>query len=70
MADSVREFVDRAARLVEAREEGLTAEQLARRAEVARRTEVIGRGVHRGPNAHKDGTFGKLKAEPKAGGTT
>lgn len=44
----------------------LTDEQRERLEEQARRTELISRGVKRGPNAPKDGIFGGVRKESRS----
>lgn len=55
---NVRDFLEAAARR---REGSATAEQMRHRALVASRTEKLQEGIRRGPNAHPDGTFGKVR---------
>lgn len=55
MADNVQQFLKRAA---EVRLTRCTPAQRKRRELVTARNEAIARGVVRGPNAPKDGTFG------------
>jgi hypothetical protein len=57
-ADDVQQFLKRAAEVRLAR---CTPAQRERRELVTRRNEAIARGVVRGPNAPKDGTFGGVR---------
>jgi hypothetical protein len=58
MTDTVQEFLSEAAKR---RMAHATPAQLQRRRRVTARNRQIAEGVKRGPNAHKDGTFGKVK---------